>query len=57
MIEIKTLFNDWKPVCKERARIYVRFLLSNLQNIPEEQKEEYIESKHLRGITVKKLFK
>ena len=57
MIEIKTLFNDWKPVCKERARIYVRFLLNNLQMISEGQKEGYIESKLLRGISIEELFK
>lgn len=55
MIEIKTIFSDWKEVDKERAKNYVLWLKSSLQNVKDDEKIPYIEKYILRGIKVLEL--
>lgn len=54
-IEIKSLFTDWHEVSIEEAKVYVNWLLKNLQMIPQGEKKEWIEKNRLRGITVNEL--
>ena len=55
-IEIKTLYGgDYRPVSADSARRYVRFLLDRATGLPQDNRAAYIESHHLRGITVDEL--
>lgn len=55
MIEIKAIFTDWKEVDEEKAKNYVLFIKSRLQNVRSEEKIPYIEKYKLRGIKVLEL--
>lgn len=55
MIEIKTFFKDWEEVDEEYARAYITCIMPKMTAMKEDEKIEWIESKRLRGITVKEL--
>lgn len=55
MIEIKSFFQDWKEVDKEQAKKFIKHIKSGIHNIPESKKDEFIEKRYLRGISVKEL--
>lgn len=57
MIEIKTFFKDWEEVSEEYARAYITCIMPKMTAMKEDEKIEWIESKRLRGITVKELLK
>ena len=54
-IEIKGLFSDWVEVDEQRAKKYVKMLKRGMTNLDDADKNEYINSKRLRGITVEAL--
>lgn len=66
MIEIKSIFSDWKEVSKEQAKEYVEYILSSgitCYGIKKCENNDtallklhkYIEKTKLRGITIKEL--
>lgn len=55
MIEIKGVFTDWKEVEPEKAREYVKLIRKGMINLSDAEKNEYINNKRLRGITVEEL--
>lgn len=55
MIEIKGVFSDWKEVEPEKAREYVKLIRKGMINLSDAEKNEYINTKRLRGITVEEL--
>lgn len=57
MIEIKSFFQDWKEVDEKQAKIFIQHIKSGIHNIPENEKDEFIEKRYLRGISVKELLK
>ena len=56
-IEIRGMFTSWKEVEPERAREYVKILKRGITNLNDTDKNKYINSKRLRGTTVKELEK
>ena len=55
MIEIKGVFSDWKEVEAEKAREYVKLIRKGITNLSDAEKNKYINTKRLRGITVEEL--
>ena len=55
MIEIKSRFNGWIEVSKDKAKEFVKVLMNGMINIKEAEKENYINANNLRGITVNEL--
>ena len=55
-IEIRGIFADWKEVELERALEYVKMLKRGMMTT-DKNKNEYINSKRLRGTTVEELEK
>ena len=55
MIEIKTFFNDWREVSREKAEEYIKLVISGAQAMPHAEIIKFIEEKRLRGITVEEL--
>lgn len=55
MIEIKSLFSEWHEVDVEKAISYVNTIKKGMINIKENEKNEYINKKRLRGTTVEEL--
>ena len=56
MIQIKAWFGDWAEVDKEQARKFCKSMMKGATAIPQNKKAEWLEEKHLRGITVAELF-
>lgn len=56
-IEIKSLFKGWREVTRERADIYVKFLLENITTMRGKKLIDYIETNKLRGIKVEELIR
>ena len=56
-IEIKGLFSDWIEVDPQQAREYVKMLKRGITNLNDTDKNNYINSKRLKGITVEELEK
>ena len=54
-IEIKSHFTDWHKVDEKQAKKYVEFLMRGIVMIPQNRRAEYIETHHLRGVTVHEL--
>ena len=54
-IEIRGLFSDWVEVNPQKAREYVKMLKRGITNLNDIDKNNYINSKRLRGITVEEL--
>lgn len=54
MIKIKAYFADWTTATPEQARRFVRHLL-NSSNVNRAKMVEFIEARHLRGVTVAEL--
>ena len=54
-IEIKGLFSDWIEVDPQQAREYVKLLKRGITNLNDTDKNKYINSKRLKGITVGEL--
>lgn len=68
MIEVRSIYNDWKEVSKEQAKEYIKYVLSSGITCYDINKCEsndtaipklyrYIERTKLRGITVEELLK
>jgi hypothetical protein len=55
MIEIKSRFNGWIEVSEDKARKFAEILMNGMINITEAEKENYINTNKLRGITVSQL--
>ena len=55
MIEIKTTFQDWKTIDTETALRFVTAVRDGLTNIPDGDKDKYINENRLRGATVEEL--
>ena len=55
-IEIKGLFSDWKEVNPREALEYIKTLKRGM-TVNDTNKNKYINSKRLRGITVEELEK
>ena len=56
MIEIKAFFSGWKEADKTTARKFCAHMINGATAIPQNKKAEWLEGKHLRGITVAELF-
>ena len=56
MVEIKTFYKDWQIVSRKQAVKFVKTMLNGMQAIRAENKADYINKRHLRGITLEKLF-
>lgn len=57
MIEIKSFFGDWQEVSQEKAMDYIRHMMQGITTTSDPSKKaEFIDGKHLRGITVEELF-
>lgn len=54
MIKIKAYFAGWTAATPEQARRFVRHLL-NRSSINRAKMVEFIEARHLRGVTVSEL--
>jgi intergrase/recombinase len=54
-IEIKGLFCDWVEVDAQQAREYVKIIKRGMTNLNDTDKNKYINSKRLKGITVEEL--
>ena len=57
MIEIKTRFSEWKVVDAETALRFITAVREGLTNIPEGDKDKYINENRLRGVTVEELYR
>jgi hypothetical protein len=55
MVEVRAFFSGWHKVTIQQAKKFVKHLLDNANAIKENEKENYINKNHLRGITVKEL--
>ena len=55
MIEIKSRFNGWVEVSEDKAREFAEILMNEMIGITEAEKENYINTNKLRGITVNEL--
>ncbi len=55
MIEIRSFFQDWKEVSEEQAINYVLALRNSLPGIERDKRDDFINQKRLRGITVEEL--
>jgi len=56
-IEIRGLFSDWVEVDAQQAREYVKVLKRGITNLNDTDKNKYINSRRLKGITVGELEK
>lgn len=56
MIQIKAWFGDWNTVSIEQARRFAKTMMQGAQAIKQSEKIAWLESEHLRGITVAELF-
>ena len=56
-IEIKGLFSDWKEVNLKEAGEYIKTLKRGITNLSDTDKNKYINSRRLKGITVEELEK
>ena len=54
-IEIKGLFSEWVEVDAQQARKYVEMLKRGMTNLNDTDKNKYINSERLKGITVGEL--
>lgn len=57
MIAIKGIFGDWLEVDIPKAKEYVKKTKHGITNMREGEKNKYINSKRLKGITVEELEK
>lgn len=55
MIEVKAWYGGWHTVSAEQAIRFVRNLMDGATALKPEEKQSYIASKHLRGVTVEEL--
>jgi hypothetical protein len=55
MIQIKSLFSDWKTVTREEAERCVRRLFNDITAMSYNEKLDYINKNRLRGITAEEL--
>ena len=54
-IEIRGIFSDWTEVNPQQAREYIKIIKRGMTNLSNTDKNKYINSKRLRGITVEEL--
>lgn len=54
-IEIRGLFTDWTEVKLQQAGEYIKTIKRGMANLKDTDKNKYINSKRLRGITVEEL--
>ena len=54
-IEIRGIFSDWTEVSPKRAREYIKIIKRGMTNLNDTDKNNYINTKRLRGITVEEL--
>lgn len=55
MIEVKAWYGGWHTVTAEQAIRFARKLIDGATGLKSEEKQSYIVSKHLRGVTAEEL--
>ena len=56
-IEIRGIFSEWTEVNLRQAREYIKIIKRGMTNLKDTDKNNYINAKRLRGITVEELEK